>query len=144
MTAADSLCGARARAILDEGVRKAGELACSTLTIAVLDAGGHLAALARLDDRWFQVEAAKAKAYAALALRRNTEETGPLLDSTPFWRTVPNLLAGRGAFGLGGVVVRDPADPQTVLGAVGVIGGSGTHDLAVAHAAASALATAAG
>lgn len=126
--------------VVNAALAKARELECTTLTIAVLDAAGHLAAVARLDDRWFQVESAMAKAFAAIALGEDTEVTGPKLDSTPFWRTVPNLVAGRGSFGLGGVVLRRGSNPGEALGAIGVIGGSGEQDLGVAKAGAAALA----
>jgi uncharacterized protein GlcG (DUF336 family) len=135
------LTGDLAEAVINAALDKARELDCTTLTIAVLDVAGHLAAAARLDDRWFQVEMAMAKAFAAIALREDTEVTGPQLDSTPFWRTVPNLLAGRGSFGLGGVVLRLGSDPAAVVGAIGVIGGSGEQDLRVATAGAASLAT---
>jgi uncharacterized protein GlcG (DUF336 family) len=49
-------------------------------------------------------------------------------------------VAGRGSFGLGGVVLRLGSDPAEVVGAIGVIGGSGAHDLSVAKAGAAALA----
>jgi uncharacterized protein GlcG (DUF336 family) len=133
------LTGAVTEVVVNAALDKARELECATLTVAVLDVAGHLVAVARLDDRWFQVESAMAKAFAAIALREDTEVTGPKLDSTPFWRTVPSLLAGRGSFGLGGVVLRLGADAE-VVGAIGVIGGSGAQDLSVAKAGAAALA----
>jgi uncharacterized protein GlcG (DUF336 family) len=132
------LRGAAAWGIVEAGLAEAGRLECSTVTIAVVDAAGHRLAVARMDDRWFQVELAMAKAYAAVALRADTAELGPLLDSTPFWRTVPNLLAGRGGFGLGGLVLRN-AD-GLLVGAVGAIGGSGDQDIAVAEAGRQAFA----
>jgi uncharacterized protein GlcG (DUF336 family) len=133
------LTGEVTEIVVNAALDKARELECATLTIAVLDVAGHLAAVARLDDRWFQVESAMAKAFAAIALREDTEVTGPKLDSTPFWRTVPSLVAGRGSFGLGGVVLRLGPDAE-VVGAIGVIGGSGAQDLSVAKAGAAALA----
>jgi uncharacterized protein GlcG (DUF336 family) len=133
------LTGEVTEIVVNAALDKARELECATLTIAVLDVAGHLAAVARLDDRWFQVESAMAKAFAAVALREDTEVTGPKLDSTPFWRTVPSLVAGRGSFGLGGVVLRLGPDAE-VVGAIGVIGGSGAQDLSVAKAGAAALA----
>ena len=134
------LTGELAATVIDAALQRAAVLECTTLTIAVLDAGGHLVAAARLDDRWFQVEMAKAKAFAAIALREDTEVMGPRLDSTPFWRTVPNLLAGRGSFGLGGIVLRLGSDPARIVGAIGVIGGSGEQDVSVAAAGAASLA----
>jgi uncharacterized protein GlcG (DUF336 family) len=134
------LTGDLAETVIKAALEKARELDCTTLTIAVLDVAGHLVAAARLDDRWFQVEMAMAKAFAAVALRQDTHVTGPQLDSAPFWRTVPNLLAGRGSFGLGGVVLKLGSDPSAIVGAIGVIGGSGEQDLSVAMAGAASLA----
>jgi uncharacterized protein GlcG (DUF336 family) len=134
------LTGELAAIVIEAALERASELECTTLTVAVLDAAGHLVAAARLDDRWFQVEMAMAKAFAAIALREDTQVTGERLDSTPFWRTVPNLLAGRGSFGLGGVVLRLGSDPSAIIGAIGVIGGSGEQDLSVAAAGAASLA----
>jgi uncharacterized protein GlcG (DUF336 family) len=137
---AQLLTGRLTEVVINAALEKARELECATLTIAVLDVAGHLAAVARLDDRWFQVESAQAKAFAAIALREDTEVIGPRLDSTPFWRTVPSLVSGRGSFGLGGVVLKLGSDPAEIVGAIGVIGGSGEHDLSVAKAGAAALA----
>jgi uncharacterized protein GlcG (DUF336 family) len=134
------LTGELAAIVIEAALERASELECTTLTVAVLDAAGHLVAAARLDDRWFQVEMAMAKAFAAIALREDTQVTGERIDSTPFWRTVPNLLAGRGSFGLGGVVLRLGSDPSAIIGAIGVIGGSGEQDLSVAAAGAASLA----
>jgi uncharacterized protein GlcG (DUF336 family) len=134
------LTGKVTEVVVNAALEKAREFECTTLTIAVLDAAGHLVAVSRLDDRWFQVESAMAKAFAAIALREDTEVSGPKLDSTPFWRTVPSLVAGRGSFGLGGVVLRLGSAPDEVVGAIGVIGGSGAQDLGVAKAGAAALA----
>jgi uncharacterized protein GlcG (DUF336 family) len=134
------LTGKVTEVVVNAALEKAQEFECTTLTIAVLDAAGHLVAVSRLDDRWFQVESAMAKAFAAIALREDTEVSGPKLDSTPFWRTVPSLVAGRGSFGLGGVVLRLGSAPDEVVGAIGVIGGSGAQDLGVAKAGAAALA----
>jgi uncharacterized protein GlcG (DUF336 family) len=132
------LTGEVTQTVVNAALTRARELECATLTVAVLDAAGHLVAVARLDDRWFQVESAMAKAFSAIALREDTEVAGPKLDSTPFWRTVPSLVAGRGSFGLGGVVLRLASGE--VVGAIGVIGGSGDQDLSVAKAGAAALA----
>jgi uncharacterized protein GlcG (DUF336 family) len=134
------MTGDLAARVIDAALARARELECTTLTIAVLDASGHLAAAARLDDRWFQVEMAMAKAFAAVALGEDTQVTGPRLDSSPFWRTLPNLLAGRGSFGLGGVVLRLGSEPEDIIGAIGVIGGSGEQDVSVAVAGAAGLA----
>jgi uncharacterized protein GlcG (DUF336 family) len=135
----DVLTGRLAGVVVDAALEQAARLECDTLTIAVLDAAGHLVAVARLDDRWFQVECAQAKAFAAIALGEDTAALGPKLDTTPFWRTVPNLLGGRGGFGLGGVLLRLTSDPGTIIGAIGVIGGSGDQDLSVAAAGAQSL-----
>jgi uncharacterized protein GlcG (DUF336 family) len=143
------LTGAEAARMIDASVKKAEELGCPTMTIAVLDAGGHTLAVARMDDRWFEVEFAVAKAFAAIALRQDTSTSGDLLDSSPLWRTMPNLLDGRGSFGLGGVVVRRAPNgaaesDEDIVGAVGAVGGNGPQDEAVARAGLAVVASSGG
>ena len=139
MSLARPLTGAEASRMIDAAVNKAHELGYPTMSVAVVDGGGHVLALARMDDRWFEVDFAIAKAYAAIALRQDTSASGDLLDSNPFWRTLPNLLDRRGSFGLGGVVVRrapagSPESDEDIAGAIGAVGGSGPEDEAVARA----------
>lgn len=136
---ASPLTGAEAQRMVDAAVSKAEELGCPTMTVAVLDAGGHPLAIGRMDDRWFEVDFAVAKAFAAIALREDTSKTGALLDSSPLWRTLPNLLDRRGSFGLGGLVVRRGPDDDDIVGAIGAVGGNGEEGESVARAGAEVI-----
>jgi len=116
---------------------KAEELGCvATITVGIVDADGHLMALERMDDRGFEVDIAIAKAYDAVALRRDGKDSGALLDSNPFWRCVPDLLAGKVELGNGGVLLRRG---ETVVGGIGATGSSGDEDELIARAGAAAI-----
>jgi uncharacterized protein GlcG (DUF336 family) len=142
------LTQAEATQAMNAAIAKAEELGClATITIAVVDADGHLVALERMDDRGFEVDIALAKAYDATALRRDGKDSGALLDSNPYWRCVPDLLAGRVELGSGGVLLRRTGASgeyqhgrgETVLGAIGVTGSSGDEDELIARAGAAAV-----
>ena len=134
----EPLSSREADVVMDAAVAKAAELGADIVTIAVLDGGGHPMSIVRLDDRWFEVDLAVGKAYSAVALGMDTNDSGPLLDSTPFWTTVTSLLANRGGFGLGGLLLRRSADGDPI-GAIGAIGSSGDEDIAISRAGVDAL-----
>jgi uncharacterized protein GlcG (DUF336 family) len=104
------------------------------VVIAVVDDGGHLIALERLDGAQFgSVDIAIAKARAAVAFKRPTKA----------WDDV--LAAGRQAvLGLPGVVPTEGGVPIVVqgqiVGAVGVSGVTSPQDGQVAQVAVAALA----
>jgi uncharacterized protein GlcG (DUF336 family) len=104
------------------------------VVIAVVDDGGHLIALERLDGAQFgSVEIAIAKARAAVAFKRPTKA----------WDDV--LASGRQAvLGLPGVVPAEGGVPIVVqgqiVGAVGVSGVTSPQDGQVAQVAVAALA----
>lgn len=130
--------------VLAAAKQKAAELGClDAISVAVADAAGHLICLSRMDDRWFQAEIATAKAFSAAALRRDGTFTGRQLGSKAFWRTLPNVMAGRVALGPGGVLLRRTANAEynhgvgeDVCGAIGVSGASPEQEEAIARAAA--------
>ncbi|UCH53897.1 MAG: heme-binding protein [Pseudomonadota bacterium] len=103
------------------------------VVIAVVDDGGHLIALHRLDNAQFgSVEIATAKARAAVAFKRPTKSW----DDT--------LAGGRQAvLGLPGVVPAEGGVPiimdGVVIGAVGVSGVTSPEDGEVAQAGVAAL-----
>jgi len=126
---------AEARRVLEAAQGKASELGCLELiTVAVVDGGGHIVCLSRMDDRWFQADIAIAKAHSAAALRRDGAEAGLLLGSDTSWRTVPNLMAGCVAIAPGGVLLR--RDSGEIDGAVGVSGSTSEQDEIIARAGA--------
>lgn len=124
---------AAARVVIDAAKTEATQQAWPVV-IAVVDDGGHLIALERLDGAQFgSVEIAIAKARAAVAFKRPTKA----------WDDV--LAAGRQAvLGLPGVVPTEGGVPIVVqgqiVGAVGVSGVTSPQDGVVAQAGAAALA----
>jgi uncharacterized protein GlcG (DUF336 family) len=103
------------------------------VVIAVVDDGGHLIALERLDGAQFgSIDIAIAKARAAVAFKRPTKAW----DET--------LAAGRQAvLGLPGIVPAEGGVPivaqDQIVGAVGVSGVTSPQDGEVAQAAVAAL-----
>lgn len=124
---------AAARVVIDAAKNEATQQTWPVV-IAVVDDGGHLIALERLDGAQFgSVEIAIAKARAAVAFKRPTKA----------WDDV--LASGRQAvLGLPGVVPTEGGVPIVVqgqiVGAVGVSGVTSPQDGQVAQAGAAALA----
>lgn len=98
------------------------------LTVAVLDAGGHLVAFKREDGSGIlRPEVAVGKAYGALGMGVNTRLLRDRLADRPAFQAAL-AAASRGRFVPvpGGVLVRDSAG--RVLGAVGVSGDTSDRD----------------
>lgn len=104
------------------------------LTVAVLDPGGAIVALARQDGSGFlRPDLAVAKASGVLALgMTNRAIAARAADSPEFFTSVATLAGGKILSVPGGVFVRD--GDGTLLGAVGVTGDQSLHDEAAAVA----------
>lgn len=110
------------------------------MNIAVLDAGIHLKAFARMDGALLgSIDIAVGKARTAALFGMNTEAVGEF--SKP-GGTSPGLELTNGGLVVfaGGVPIRD--ENGVLLGAVGVSGGAVVQDFQVALAAAHAAETA--
>ena len=71
--------------IIDEGRRKAADLGI-VVTIAVVDTGGHLVALKRMDGAGFAtVDIARNKALTAASFRQETAQLAQTLGQMPFF-----------------------------------------------------------
>ena len=92
------------------------------LTVAVLDAGGHLVAVEREDGSGIlRPQIACAKAWSALGVGFSSRELGRRAEAQPvFFAALASVADGRFAPAAGGLLVRD-ADGR-VLGGVGVSG----------------------
>lgn len=107
------------------------------MVISVLDEGGNLIAVHRMDDAWLaSVEIAQNKAWTSVALKMPTSNLAEA--------TVPNAeLYGLNTTNNGRIVVFGGGIPLTidgkVVGAVGVSGSSVAHDVQVAQAAVNAF-----
>jgi uncharacterized protein GlcG (DUF336 family) len=113
---------AQAEAIASATLEHGRAVEAAPLTVAVLDAGGHLVALKREDGSGIlRPQIAHAKAWGALGMGFSSREIGRRAEAQPvFFGTVAAIADGRFAPAAGGVLVRD-AD-GVLLGAVGVSG----------------------
>ncbi|OWV69140.1 glycolate utilization protein [Rhizobium sp. R339] len=126
-----------ARRIIAAGEARAREIGIA-VNIAVLDAGAHLKAFARMDGALLgSIDIAVGKARTAALFSMRTEAIGEFCKP------------GGTSFGLeqtnGGLVVFAGGIPLTdtnklLIGAVGVSGGAVSQDLEIAQAAAAAIA----
>ncbi|GGL99460.1 hypothetical protein GCM10010129_48900 [Streptomyces fumigatiscleroticus] len=118
--------------------RRAAEAAGVTVSVTVLDAGGHLLAFRR-DDRAVLIsgETSTRKAYTALQLDAPTADLVDVVQPGGLFHTLPTALDRPLLFIAGGVPVHRGG---RLIGAIGVGGGAPEQDHAFATAAVEALA----
>ncbi|TWV32512.1 heme-binding protein [Streptomyces misionensis] len=118
--------------------RRAAEEAGVTVSVTVLDAGGHLLAFRR-DDRAVLIsgETSTRKAYTALQLNAPTADLVGAVQPGGLFHTLPTALDRPLLFIAGGVPVHRDG---RLIGAVGVGGGAPEQDHGFATAAVRALA----
>ena len=142
MYVADSkrLTAAGARKVVDTAVARAREAGIA-VTVAVVDAGGHLIALERMDGGKFHtVHSATTKAVCAASNKRNTGSKGAVGQSLDVAHALGLALAAgpqRWTAMEGGWPIMAGAE---CIGAVGVAGGSWELDEKLAQDAAQAVA----
>ncbi|BCL29295.1 heme-binding protein [Streptomyces aurantiacus] len=124
--------------VLVTAARRAAEAADATVSVTVLDAGGHLLAFRR-DDRAVLIsgETSTRKAYTALQLDAPTADLVEAVQPGGLFHTLPTALDRPLLFIAGGVPVHRDG---RLIGAVGVGGGAPEQDHAFATAAVKALA----
>jgi uncharacterized protein GlcG (DUF336 family) len=112
----------QASGIVDAALEKAREINCKPMTVAVLDAGGHLLSFKREDgSSIMRPQIADAKAWGALGMGIGGRALAARAESHPaFFAALTDISGGRIAPVPGGILIRD-AD-QNVLGAVGLSG----------------------
>jgi uncharacterized protein GlcG (DUF336 family) len=107
------------------------------MNIAVVDAGGVLVAHIRQDGAWIgSVDVAINKAFSARAFDVSTQGLGENAQPGGQFYGIQDSNHGRIMIFAGGVPLMSG---DAVVGAVGVSGGTGEQDQAVASAAAAAL-----
>src|SRR5947209_4693337 len=127
---------ADARRIIEAGERKAEEIG-QPMNIAVVDAGGNLVAHVRMDKAWIgSVDISIKKAWTARAFDISTKELAELSQSGDQFFGIHASNNGRVMIFAGGIPLKRGNE---VMGAVGVSGGMGKQDQAVAEAAAEAF-----
>ena len=122
----------QAQTIIEAALEKAAAIGCNPLTVAVLDAGGHLVAFARQDKSGIlRPEIAIGKAYGALGFGIGSRD---IKDKNPtFLAAVGAASGGRMVPAPGGVLIL-AADTGDIIGAVGISGDVSGNDEAAALA----------
>jgi len=125
-----------ARRVITAAEKKAKELG-QPMNIAVADQGGNVVAHARMDDAWIgSIDIAQKKAYTSRAFDIETKELAKHAQSGGEFFGIHASNDGKIMIFAGGVPLRRNGK---VVGAVGVSGGSGDQDHAVAAAGAAAF-----
>lgn len=107
------------------------------MNIAVADAGGNLVAHVRMDGAWMgSVDISIKKAWTARAFDIETKALAPLCQPGADFFGINASNDGRVMIFAGGIPLKRDGK---VVGAIGVSGGSGKQDHAVAEAGAAAF-----
>jgi uncharacterized protein GlcG (DUF336 family) len=125
-----------ARRVIAAGEEVARELG-QPMNIAVVDAGGNLIAHERMDGAWIgSVDISINKAFTARAFDIATDALAPNAQPGNQFYGIHGSNGGRIMIFAGGLPLVSDGE---VVGAVGVSGGDGKQDQAVAEAAANAF-----
>jgi uncharacterized protein GlcG (DUF336 family) len=119
---------AQASTIVDTALKKGRETNCAPLTVAVLDAGGHLVAFKREDKSGIlRFDIAFGKAWGALGMGFGSRELAERATKAPlFIDALTTISKGRLVANPGGVLIKD--GDGAVLGAVGISGDTSDKD----------------
>lgn len=127
-----------ARRVIAAAENKAREIG-QPMNVAVVDAGGNLVSHVRMDGAWIgSVDISINKAFTARAFDLSTEELSKNSQPGQQFFGIHASNHGRIMIFAGGVPLKDGA---SVVGAIGVSGGGGSQDQAVANAGAAAFKT---
>ncbi|WP_312510283.1 GlcG/HbpS family heme-binding protein [Chryseobacterium culicis] len=127
--------------IADKVLHAAKEKALSLnipVTIAVVDAGGHLVALARLDSVYGVIDFALKKAKTAVMFGVNSDVMGSIISETGM-HGYGMINANNGILTIAGGVILKDKEGQ-IVGAIGSSGGTPEQDKEIAEAGAYAIA----
>jgi uncharacterized protein GlcG (DUF336 family) len=127
---------ADARRVIAAAEKKAGEVG-QPMNIAVVDAGGNLVAHVRMDKAWIgSVDISINKAWTSRAFDIPTKSLAEYSQSGGQFFGIHASNHGRVMIFAGGIPLKKG---DQVVGAIGVSGGSGEQDHAVAEAGAAAF-----
>ena len=125
-----------AKRIIEAAEKKAAEIG-QPMNIAVADAGGNLVAHVRMDGAWLgSVDISIKKAYTSRAFDIATKDLATHSQSGGQFFGIHASNDGKIMIFAGGIPLKQDGK---VVGAIGVSGGSGDQDHAVAEAGAAAL-----
>src|SRR5579871_3853066 len=127
---------ADARRVIAAAEKKAGEVG-QPMNIAVVDAGGNLVAHVRMDKAWIgSVDISIKKAWTSRAFDIATKDLASHSQSGNQFFGIHASNNGKIMIFAGGIPLKKDGK---VVGAIGVSGGSGEQDHAVAEAGAAAF-----
>lgn len=127
---------AEARRILAAAEKKAEEIG-QPMNVAVVDAGGNLVAFERMENAWLgSIDISQKKAWTSRAFDITTKDLGTHSQSGDQFFGIHASNNGKVMIFAGGIPLKKDGK---VVGAIGVSGGSGEQDHAVAEAGAAAL-----
>jgi uncharacterized protein GlcG (DUF336 family) len=123
-----SITLSQASTIVDVALKKARENNLAPLTVAVLDAGGHLVAFKREDKSGLlRYDIAFGKAWGALGMGFGSRTLASRAAKTPqFFTMLAAASGGRMVTNPGGVLIKDSAG--TIVGACGISGDTSDKD----------------
>lgn len=119
---------AQASTMIDVALNKARESSFAPLSVAVLDAGGHLVAFKREDKSGIlRFDIAFGKAWGALGMGFGSRTLFERAEKTPmFFTMLAAASGGRVVTNPGGVLIRN--DAGEIVGAVGISGDTSDND----------------
>ena len=125
-----------ARRVIAAAEKKAHEIG-QPMNIAVADAGGNLVAHVRMDGAWMgSVDISIKKAWTSRAFDISTKDLSKFAQPGEDFYGIHASNGGKVMIFAGGVPLKQG---NAVVGAIGVSGGMGKQDQAVAEAGAAAL-----
>ena len=135
-TAYKSLQLPDARRIIEAATKKAEEIG-QPMNIAVVDSGGNLLAFERMENAWLgSIDIAQKKAWTSRAFDITTKDLGENSQSGNQFFGIHASNDGKVMIFAGGIPIKQDGK---VVGAIGISGGSGEQDHAVATAGAAAF-----
>ena len=119
---------AQASTIVDVALKKSRDSNFQPMTVAVLDAGGHLVAFKREDKSGIlRFDIAFGKAWGALGMGFGSRTLAERAANTPqFFTMLAAASGGRIVTNPGGLLIRNAAGD--IIGAVGLSGDTGDND----------------
>ena len=125
-----------AKRIIEAAEKKAAEIG-QPMNIAVADGGGNLVAHVRMDKAWLgSIDISQKKAFTARAFDIATKDLATHSQSGGQFFGIHASNGGKVMIFAGGIPLKKNGE---VVGAIGVSGGSGDQDHAVAEAGAAAF-----
>lgn len=123
-----SITLAQADAIADRALQAGRNLNFQPMTVAILDAGGHLKVLKRADDAsLLRPDIAIGKAWGALGMGFGGRELARRAEKMPAFFIALNAMSGGRMVPLaGGALIRD--SKGAIIGAIGMSGDTSDND----------------